>query len=145
MRLLQTVYAGQRAPQVRDQNGGIVLVKMRPLLVKTVHFYLQLFAPGVLFCLWPPFLLPVGAGRRVPIVLQPGDFVPTGNRWISLPDVHSVDGAVSTAVSFPSFLAVPRSMQIPLVANTIFAPGRYRLLRFFAGAYIMRISRSLTA
>jgi hypothetical protein len=38
----------------------------------------------------------VGAGRRVPIVLQPDDVVPTGNQWISLPDIHSVDGAVST-------------------------------------------------
>src|ERR1700689_4641808 len=63
MRLLQTVYAGQRAPQVRDQKGGSVPVKMRPLMVKTVHFCLQLFAPGELFCLWPPFLLAVGPGR----------------------------------------------------------------------------------
>jgi len=144
MPLLQTVYAGQRAPQVRDQNGGIVLVKIRPLLVKTVHFCLQLFAPVVLFCLWLPFLLAVGAGRRVPIVLQLGDAVPAGNQLISLPDIHSVDGAVSTAVSFPSFLAVPRSMQIPLVANPIYARV-LPVIGIFAAVYVMRISRSLTA
>ena len=67
-------------PQVRDQNGGIVLVKIRPLLVKTVHFCLQLFVPVALFWLWPPFLLAADAGRSVLIVLQPGDFVPTGNQ-----------------------------------------------------------------
>jgi hypothetical protein len=71
-------------------------VKIRPLLVKTIHFGLQLFAPVLLFCLCPPFLLVVGAGSRVPIVLQPDDVVPTGSQWISLPDIHSVDGAVGT-------------------------------------------------
>jgi hypothetical protein len=96
MALPQTVYAGLRVRQVRDQNGGIVLVKIRSLLVKTVHFRLQLFAPVLLFCIWPVLLLAVGAGRHVPIVLQPDDVVPTGNQWISLPDIRAVDGALST-------------------------------------------------
>lgn len=34
--------------------------------------------------------------KKVPIALQPGDVLPTGNEWISLPDIRADDGALST-------------------------------------------------
>jgi hypothetical protein len=34
--------------------------------------------------------------RRVPIALQPDDVLPTGNEWISLPDIRASDGALTT-------------------------------------------------
>lgn len=37
-----------------------------------------------------------GASRRVPLTLQAGDVVPTGNEWISLPDIRAVDGALTS-------------------------------------------------
>jgi hypothetical protein len=33
---------------------------------------------------------------RTPISLQPDDVLPTGNQWISLPDIRAVDGALTT-------------------------------------------------
>jgi hypothetical protein len=37
-----------------------------------------------------------GAGRRIPIKLKPDDVLPTGNEWISLPDIRATDGALGT-------------------------------------------------
>jgi hypothetical protein len=37
-----------------------------------------------------------GAGRRIPLSLQPGDVLPTGNQWISLPDIRAGDGTLGT-------------------------------------------------
>ena len=37
-----------------------------------------------------------GAGRHFPLVLKPDDVVPTGNEWISLPDIRAVDGALNS-------------------------------------------------
>jgi hypothetical protein len=37
-----------------------------------------------------------GASRRIPISLHSDDVLPTGNQWISLPDIRSSDGSLST-------------------------------------------------
>jgi hypothetical protein len=37
-----------------------------------------------------------GATRRIPISLHSNDVLPTGNQWISLPDIRSSDGSLST-------------------------------------------------
>ncbi len=36
------------------------------------------------------------AGRRIPLSLLPGDVLPTGNQWISLPDIRADDGALGS-------------------------------------------------
>lgn len=36
------------------------------------------------------------AGRRSPITLHPDDVLPTGNQWISLPDIRASDGALGS-------------------------------------------------
>ncbi len=36
------------------------------------------------------------ASRRIPISLQPEDVLPTGNQWISLPDISASDGSLGT-------------------------------------------------
>ncbi len=36
------------------------------------------------------------SARRVPISLQPNDVLPTGNQWISLPDISAEDGSLHT-------------------------------------------------
>ena len=36
------------------------------------------------------------AARRTPISLRPDDVLPTGNQWISLPDIRATDGALNT-------------------------------------------------
>jgi hypothetical protein len=37
-----------------------------------------------------------GATLRTPISLRSDDVLPTGNEWISLPDIRSIDGSLST-------------------------------------------------
>jgi hypothetical protein len=36
------------------------------------------------------------AGRRIPLSLKPDDVLPTGNEWVSLPDIRAVDGALKS-------------------------------------------------
>src|SRR5215469_1672839 len=38
----------------------------------------------------------VSAARRIPIILNPDDVIPTGNEWISLPDIRASDAALTT-------------------------------------------------
>lgn len=41
--------------------------------------------------------LPVwGASRHIAVTLKPDDVLPTGNEWISLPDIRASDGALTT-------------------------------------------------
>jgi hypothetical protein len=37
-----------------------------------------------------------GAAHRIPLSLQPDDVLPTGNQWVSLPDISANDGSLST-------------------------------------------------
>lgn len=60
-------------------------------LVSQPLFGLCLFcvaAPSLLFASAPP--------RGIPIALQPGDVIPTGNEWIALPDIRASDGALNS-------------------------------------------------
>jgi hypothetical protein len=65
-------------------------------MVKTAHGCLQILAPALLICLCSTVLHAQGAGGRIPIKLEPEDVLPTGNQWISLPDIRTVDGALTT-------------------------------------------------
>ena len=38
----------------------------------------------------------LGAPRRIPLSLGPDDVLPTGNEWVSLPDIRASDGALTT-------------------------------------------------
>ena len=49
-----------------------------------------------LLCLCAAATCAFGAGRRIPLALQPGDVIPTGNEWIALPDIRAVDGALGS-------------------------------------------------
>jgi uncharacterized protein len=65
-------------------------------MVKTAHGCLQILVPALLVYLCSTVLHAQGAGRRIPIELEPEDVLPTGNQWISLPDIRAVDGALTT-------------------------------------------------
>jgi len=41
-------------------------------------------------------LFAMEAHQRTPVTLNPGDVLPTGNEWISLPDIRAEDGALNT-------------------------------------------------
>lgn len=47
-------------------------------------------------CLCVPASFALGASRGVPLTLQPDDVLPTGNEWISLPDIRALDGALNS-------------------------------------------------
>ena len=53
-------------------------------------------AIGLLFCLSIAAFGAEIAPRRIPLHLQPGDVLPTGNEWIALPDIRASDGALTT-------------------------------------------------
>ncbi len=69
-------------------------MKTSALLVKMEHF--RCLALGLLLCLCVPQLLAQGAARHVPVALNPGDVLPTGNEWISLPDISAADGSLQS-------------------------------------------------
>ncbi len=48
----------------------------------------------VFFTIIPAFAL--GPEKQIPISLQPTDVLPTGNEWISLPDIRADNGALTT-------------------------------------------------
>ena len=50
----------------------------------------------LLFGFLSPLILAQGPGHRVSLNLKPDDVLPTGNQWISLPDIRAVDGALTT-------------------------------------------------
>ena len=47
-------------------------------------------------CLLVAALPQLAGGQRTPLQLSPADVLPTGNEWISLPDIRAVDGALTT-------------------------------------------------
>jgi hypothetical protein len=51
---------------------------------------------AILLLLFIGALAAFAAPRRTPIPLRPDDVLPTGNQWISLPDISANDGALGT-------------------------------------------------
>jgi len=51
---------------------------------------------AMLFSLCALPLLASGASRRIPLTLKPDDVLPTGNEWISLPDIGAADGSLNS-------------------------------------------------
>lgn len=68
------------------------IVRLFSLRRKAFRF----LSAACLLCLLAPESHAAGAVRRFPVVLQPDDVLPTGNQWISLPDIRAVDGALTT-------------------------------------------------
>src|SRR5271157_344552 len=58
--------------------------------------WIRSLAVGCLICSFVSLLPAFAAGRRVPLQLKPDDVIPTGNEWISLPDIRAVDGALDS-------------------------------------------------
>lgn len=64
-----------------------------PVFVHRNRFRTRVFA-ALLLCFCAASLH--AAARRTPIQLLPDDVLPTGNEWVSLPDIHASDGALGT-------------------------------------------------
>ena len=71
-------------------------MKLRALLLKNKHLFLFLRASAWLFCLCVTVLQAQSATKRVPVALKADDVLPTGNEWISLPDISALDGSLKT-------------------------------------------------
>src|ERR1700690_1823896 len=56
------------------------------------HLVVQTWVIGL--CLMTPSAF--SASRLIPLSLKPDDVLPTGNEWISLPDIRAVDGALNS-------------------------------------------------
>lgn len=54
------------------------------------------FVPAIFLCAFLSVAPAFAAIRRTPISLQPDDVLPTGNQWISLPDISASDGSLRT-------------------------------------------------
>ncbi len=73
-----------------------MVVKRGFLLFRNESFGLRSLLLAWLICFCVPANPAFGAGRRIPLTLQPDDVLPTGNEWISLPDIRAFDGALNT-------------------------------------------------
>ncbi|MGB7549356.1 MAG: hypothetical protein WBM14_16585 [Terracidiphilus sp.] len=60
------------------------------------RFSLRVLILACLICLCLPALPACAASRRLPVSLEHGDVLPTGNEWIALPDIRAVDGALTS-------------------------------------------------
>ena len=85
--------AGSQPPiQLRGHTG---------LNTANAHSWLRRVAANLVL-LAPPLILftavatAQSSSRRVPITLRADDVLPTGNQWISLPDIRANDGALAT-------------------------------------------------
>lgn len=86
------MYAGRR--QFIQENPPIVINRGRCLLVRRSNNSPRpLLLLVVLFALTSAVF---AADRLTPITLQPDDVLPTGNQWISLPDIRAGDGSLGT-------------------------------------------------
>ncbi len=56
------------------------------------HYFLPVMILSVFFAV----AAASGAAPRTPISLHPDDVLPTGNQWISLPDIRAGDGSLGT-------------------------------------------------
>jgi hypothetical protein len=59
-------------------------------------FSKKLIFPAILLFAFLGVVSAFAATRRTPIALRPDDVLPTGNQWISLPDIRASDGALGT-------------------------------------------------
>ena len=75
---------------------GIIPVKIRALLVKMRHFRFYFLILVALCSVFSSVLPAFGASRRMPLALKSGDVLPTGNEWVALPDIRTVDGALGS-------------------------------------------------
>lgn len=90
------MYADQRELRLSYESDRKVRVKLRALLLKNKHLFLFLRASAWLFCLCVTVLQAQSATKRVPVALKADDVLPTGNEWISLPDISALDGSLKT-------------------------------------------------
>ncbi|MGA8089015.1 MAG: glycoside hydrolase family 125 protein [Terracidiphilus sp.] len=56
----------------------------------------KLALSAILFCAFLGVVPAFAAAPRTPITVQPDDVLPTGNQWISLPDISAADGSLHT-------------------------------------------------
>ncbi|MGA9587475.1 MAG: glycoside hydrolase family 125 protein [Terracidiphilus sp.] len=60
------------------------------------RFNTKLISSAIFLSLFLGITAASAATRHTPISLHPDDVLPTGNQWISLPDIRASDGALST-------------------------------------------------
>jgi hypothetical protein len=56
----------------------------------------KLIVPAIFLCAFLSVVSAFAVPRRTAISLQPHDVLPTGNQWISLPDISAADGSLRT-------------------------------------------------
>jgi hypothetical protein len=74
----------------------MVHVEARTLTFKEKRFGFLFLAATWLFCLSTLLLHAQSASLRSPLALKPDDVLPTGNEWISLPDISALDGSLKS-------------------------------------------------
>ncbi len=60
------------------------------------NFCFRMVASALLFSLWSHSASGFAASRHIPLTLRSDDVLPTGNEWISLPDISAADGALTS-------------------------------------------------
>ncbi len=84
-------------------NGSPHFASREPIVLKSAsskfsvgRFNTKLISSAIFLSLFLGITAASAATRHTPISLHPDDVLPTGNQWISLPDIRASDGALST-------------------------------------------------
>jgi hypothetical protein len=84
-------------------NGSPHFVPREPIILKPASSQFsvrridaKLISYAILLSLFIGVLAASAATRHTPISLHPDDVLPTGNQWLSLPDIRASDGALGT-------------------------------------------------
>lgn len=82
-------------------NGSPHLVSREPKILKSSQFSVRRIdtkrvSSAILLSLFIGVVAASAAVHRTPISLHPDDVLPTGNQWISLPDIGASNGALGT-------------------------------------------------
>jgi len=67
-----------------------------PVTNGRLSFYVNFILVLTLLCALPRIMTAGDTERRISLVLNSSDVVPTGNEWVSLPDIRASDGAIGS-------------------------------------------------
>jgi uncharacterized protein len=99
---------------------------------KDSHISLVVTVIGAVLCFVLLTSRASAAAHITPLHLQPTDVLPTGNEWISLPDIRASDGALGTfdvlSMKHRGLLQVSGADGAPVIAPSFMVDGRAMLL-----------------
>jgi len=74
----------------------MVRMKIPAFFMENNYLALPIVILALLVAVWAPLLPAQTTSRPIPLFLKADDVLPTGNEWISLPDISALDGSLKS-------------------------------------------------